>query len=53
MRQRLKVFVSLAYTLIFLVFLGFGGLQSHAISADPEITRDRVCVEDTRDCLPD
>ncbi|MEH6582384.1 MAG: hypothetical protein V7754_10650 [Halioglobus sp.] len=52
MKQRLKIFVSLVYTLIFLVFLGFGGLQTHAISADPEIIRDPVCVEDTRDCLP-
>ena len=45
MPQKLKIFVSLAYALIFLVFMGMSALQTHADNPAQGVVLDWAEVE--------
>jgi hypothetical protein len=51
--QKLKIFVSLAYAAIFLVFVGMGILQSQASVPGQELLPVHSVIDENREDAPD
>ena len=48
MKNELKIFVSLAYTVVFLVFVGFANLHSHATEPELNGAAANTCAGEQR-----
>ena len=53
MGQKLKIFISLAYAAIFLVFVGMGVLQSQASAPGQELLPVHSVIDENREEVPD